>query len=306
MTLVFSLSCYPPTNQNGGNADMRGITGGGSGGLRDRELVTETCTGMPWQSGVEVKQSVAQGTVLDIIQTQLNGNPTFRRNGGLLRWSTTYTDVIYIDSVGSRIVVASKCPILNLGMIRRLDQAVYDAALLIDKARPGTKNEEMQALYCGTRSYFAQAGLVYSRGIIAAWDWGKAVGTLSIPSMKPQNGAGIAACGFGVKNTTFGPLKINGSQVFDPHGIPFRDNGCSYFESYNPGSIGPGTYSFELSQSIGCPGCFQCRDGWASTSFWVEVAGENTTDLIGVSVKGAPQSVEAAKDFSLLKLPEPP
>ncbi len=271
--------------------------------LLGREIVTVFCDSEPWQSGVEVRQTLTQGTTLEVLARMVRdrASPGFQQEGSVLRWTTPYHDIVFVDGDAGRVVVASRCPVRNVGMVRRLDAAVWDVAALIDRARPNTPNTDLHAFACGPRRYFAQSAHVYSRTSLQAWDVSNnAQGTLAVPSMVSQRGTGVTMCTYGEGLPSLGPLRIDGTLVFDFHRLPVNAETCLGFESRDLGTLTNGSHSFQMSRVIFAA---PCGRGSGSGTVWFEVAGEGASGPLGATVGAGPQPVITTELFSALNLP---
>jgi len=260
-----------------------------------------------WASAVEARNIPLESKILDALYTILSNTSEVEnvvKNSNYVSYSTVYKDNVYFilaqGSLPSRVVSVSRIPVENVGMIRRLDNNMMQAAGFYKRCANKTDKDVFNifAGYEGKFYYTTNQGQ-YSRGYV------------------DQLGEGFLSEGFLVippYSTSF-CIRVgnhNGTGVLGTHNISvtIQDQVIApKFETLQEFMLGTvynknkpsGTYKYSIKYAA-CQSC--SRGPNQQFKIFFDCFGANMNEPVSVDVNGNPQPLLVSKNIKDLKIPE--
>jgi len=272
---------YEETDMIGGYTDKGNDVWSGNGNpsagkVDDPNMNSEICNG-DWQSAVEVTGIELDNNTLSALYTILknDGAPGLQyEEANFIKYENPYKDYAYFalssGNLSSRILVISRCPVYNLGQIRRLDATLIEMASYYGRAKVGNVDLTRIIVSREGRNYYSQNEGNYSRAYIQTAIEG---GYINVPS----NTASVA---FGV-TTTYNESGINDLFIDGKNVVHYKSSNYSY-DIYFVSELSYGVHSFGINWYCDPIACLYLPDK-SRIYFW-DAAGKDKRDPLSVTL----------------------
>lgn len=257
----------------------------------------------PWVSGVEARNINLDSKILDALYTLLSNSSEIDsviKTNHYVSYITAYKDRVYFvlsqNRLPPRVLTISRVPVENIGMIRRLDNNMLQAAKFLVHCTRNNENDIFN-IFAGFKGkfYYTTRRGQYSRCYIDQCKpdvglYQASSGYVVIPAN--TSSFGIRMGSYNTRRKTIS-ISIQDQTIINNYTMVEKEG--FLFSTFFTGDKHTGTYKYEIKFLWDSPN--------ERFKVWFECYGEHVIEPITVDVNGNPQTSIQSKSITELSIP---